>query len=285
MSQPRLLDGMLEALAARIRAAGRITILTGAGVSAASGVPTFRGPGGLWRNVRPEDLATPEAFERDPRLAWEWYDWRRQRIASCQPNVAHQVIARWSAGPPEGLPHVPEGGSHVPEGGPRARVVTQNVDDLHLRAGTQGLVRLHGSIWEMRCGGEDAGPKNRTRSMARSSCASGGAAWRDERAPLPELPPRCGSCGGPARPAVVWFGELLAPDVITAAIQACQCDVFLTVGTSAVVHPAAGLVHEAARQGAFTVEINAEPTPVSSAVDLAIQGAAEDILPRLDERL
>jgi NAD-dependent deacetylase len=250
----RHFDDSLDVLAARLGAARRVTILTGAGVSAASGVPTFRGAGGLWRNVRPEDLATPDAFERDPRLVWEWYEWRRATIASCRPNPAHEVIAHWSSRP-------------------GVRVMTQNVDDLHLRAGTHRLVRLHGSIWELRCGGSGS---------EGSAC---GAAWRDERVPLPDCPPRCQSCGGLARPAVVWFGESLAPGDVAAAVDACGCDVFVTVGTSAIVYPAAGFVHEARGRGAFTVEINAEPTPVSPAVDLAIQGRAEEILPRLDDRL
>src|SRR5215210_7712282 len=121
-----------DRLAARIRAAERLTILTGAGVSAASGVPTFRGPAGLWRHYRPEELATPEEFARDPELVWQWYAWRRETIAGCRPNAAHDVIAAWSR-----------------DRG--ARVLTQNVDDLHLRAGTAGVVRLHGSIWELAC--------------------------------------------------------------------------------------------------------------------------------------
>jgi NAD-dependent deacetylase sirtuin 5 len=154
------------------------------------------------------------------------------------------------------------------------------VDDLHVRAGTRGLIRLHGSIWDLRCGSGGSLTAGRAAGRAgRGPC--GGAAWRDERVPLPELPPRCPSCGGLARPAVVWFGEPLAAEDVAAAIQACQCDVFLTVGTSAVVYPAAGLVHEARRRGAYTAEINREPTPASQAVDLCILGAAEEILPRL----
>ncbi len=123
----------LATLAGRLRGARRVTVLTGAGISAASGVPTFRGAGGLWRNYRPEDLATPEAFARDPILLWEWYAWRRETIAGCVPNAAHEVLARWS------------------QRGGGATIVTQNVDDLHLRAGTARLVRLHGSIWELSC--------------------------------------------------------------------------------------------------------------------------------------
>jgi NAD-dependent deacetylase len=245
-------DDRLRLLADRMRAARRLTILTGAGISAASGVPTFRGRDGLWRHQRAEDLATPDAFERDPRLVWEWYDWRRATIAGCRPNAGHEVIAAWS--------------HRVPQ----CRVITQNVDDLHVRAATRRLIRMHGSIWELSCW---------------DGCAKGTHAWRDERVPLDPLPPRCPHCGGLARPAVVWFGEALASDDLHAAIEATSCDVFLTVGTSAVVYPAAGLVHEARRQGAFTAEINLQETPASTAVDVAVQGGAEVILPRVDALL
>jgi NAD-dependent protein deacetylase/lipoamidase len=241
----------LGLLASRIGEAKRLTILTGAGVSAASGVPTFRGQDGLWRHYRPEDLATPEAFGRDPRLVWEWYGWRRELIAACRPNAAHDVIARWSRRP-------------------GCQVLTQNVDDLHLRAGTRSLVRIHGSIWELSCW---------------DACAEGATPWRDERVPLPDLPPRCPHCDGTARPAVVWFGESLRTDDLRAALHATACDLFLAVGTSAVVYPAAGLVHEARSNGAFTAEINLEPTPASAAVNLAIQGAAEDVLPLIAARM
>ena len=246
-----ILADALSIVAERIRRASRLTILTGAGVSAASGVPTFRGAHGLWRQFRAEDLATPAAFARDPRLVWEWYAWRREQIAACQPNPAHDVIARWS-------------------GSDKVAVVTQNVDDLHVRAGTRGLVRLHGSIWELLCA---------------DRCASGAARWRDDRVPPPELPPRCPHCGGLARPGVVWFGEPLGAHDVEAALRATACDVFLTVGTSAVVYPAAGLMHQAKASGAFTAEINQEPTPASAIVDVAIQGGAEHILPALDDRL
>jgi len=256
------LNDELTLIAERITGARRLTILTGAGISAASGVPTFRGEGGLWRQYRPEDLATPDAFGRDPRLVWEWYAWRRETIAGCQPNAAHDVIARWSAGV--------RPGSDPGTGRLKVGVITQNVDDLHLRAGTRNLVRIHGSIWELSCW---------------DGCPAGTTPWRDERVPLADLPPRCPHCGGLARPAVVWFGEALRDEHLRAALDATACDVFLTVGTSAIVYPAAGLVHEARRQGAFTAEINLEETPASTAVDVAIHGGAEVILPRLADLL
>ena len=240
------MNDAIATLASRIREARRLTILTGAGVSAASGVPTFRGADGLWRRYRPEELATPDAFARDPQLVWEWYAWRREKIAGCRPNAAHDVIAAWAR-----------------ERG--ARVITQNVDDLHLRAGTPGLVRLHGSIWELSCWNECRGP----------------ATWRDERESLPQLPVRCPHCRGLARPAVIWFGEPLREADVRAASEATTCDVFLTVGTSAIVYPAAGLVGRAKMHRAFTAEINLEPTPASGSVDLAIHGPAEDLLPAL----
>ena len=240
----------VEAITQGLRDAKRVTILTGAGVSAASGVPTFRGPDGLWRNFRPEELATAAAFARNPELVWEWYAWRRELIAGCHPNAAHEAIARWS------------------REFERCCVLTQNVDDLHVRAGTANLTRLHGSIWELSCWD-----------------ACGASPWRDEAVPLPVSPPRCTTCGGLARPAVVWFGEALRGADLDAAFDACACDVFLTVGTSSVVHPAAGLVSEAHRRGAFTVEINLDPTPASSIVDVALHGPAEQILADLGRRL
>lgn len=244
-------------MAARLLAARRVTILTGAGVSAASGVPTFRGPDGLWRQYRPEDLATSTAFARNPELVWEWYGWRRAKVAACHPNAAHTVIAAWSAS------EAAEGG-RIPAD---VMVLTQNVDDLHLRAGTRRLVRLHGSIWEMSCWGR---------------CSAGASPWRDENVPLSPMPPRCPHCRGLARPAVVWFGESLRAADVESAIDAAACDVFLTVGTSAIVYPAAGLVHEARRHGAFTVEINPDDTAASTIVDVALHGGAEQILPELD---
>lgn len=245
-----VIDEQLDALAERLERASRVTILTGAGVSAASGVPTFRGSGGLWRQFRAEDLATPQAFARDPGLVWEWYAWRRQLIAGCRPNPAHDVIARWS------------------KTFDRCIVITQNVDDLHVRAGTVNLVRVHGSLWELSCWR-----------------ACGAPPWRDESVPLHPLPPLCPACGGLARPGVVWFGESLPTAAIEAAASACDCDAFLTIGTSAIVYPAAGLVHDAKRRGAFTVELNLEATPASEAVDLAIRGPADELLPNIAARL
>lgn len=239
-------------MATRLAGASRVTVLTGAGVSAASGVPTFRGPGGLWRTFRPEDLATPEAFARDPQLVWEWYDWRRSLVAQCQPNRAHTVLAAWS------------------RSFPLFTLVTQNVDGLHERAGAANVMRLHGSIWRLRCA---------------TPCAQGRDGWDDERVPLDPLPPVCPHCSALARPAVVWFGEALDPRVFGAATASCAANVFLAIGTSAVVYPAAGLLHEAKRRGAFTVEINPDTTEATGVVDVALTGAAEAVLDDLARRL
>jgi NAD-dependent deacetylase len=234
----------------RLASARRVTVLTGAGVSAASGVPTFRGAGGLWREFRAEDLATPSAFARDPQLVWEWYDWRRSILARCEPNRAHHVLAAWSRQYPS------------------FDLITQNVDGLHERAATQNVTRLHGSIWTLQCW---------------NACGCG--PWLDERVPLRPLPPRCGSCDGLARPGVVWFGESLDPKHLTHAENACACDVFLLVGTASVVYPAAGLTGLARARGAFVIEINPETTPVSGTVDVSLRAPAEVALDELNARL
>ena len=242
----------MKALVNRLTPDARITVLTGAGVSAASGVPTFRGADGLWKNFKPETLATAEAFGRDPRLVWEWYAWRRARIASCEPNAAHHVLADWS------------------HRFPNFRLITQNVDGLHERSGTLNTIRLHGSIWEVSCW---------------QGCAKSPARWRDDTLTFAELPPKCPHCGGMVRPGVVWFGETLESDVVQQASDATACDVFITIGTSAIVYPAAGFIERAKRGGAFTVEINPEATPATSTVDLAIREPAEKALSELSAAL
>jgi len=257
----------LERVRLALRAARRITILTGAGVSAASGVPTFRGAGGLWRNRQAQQLATPEAFREDPALVWEWYAWRRQVIAGCEPNAAHRTIAGWSAR--DGF-----------------TLITQNVDGLHERAGTRHVVRYHGSIWRLRCTARDNGRHLAADDTDGTEKAEGLATdthaseWDDLRVPLDPLPPTCPRCGALARPGVVWFGEAIPTGAARAAQAATACDVFLSIGTSAVVYPAAGLVADARARGAFTVEINPETT--ASAVDVALAMPAEVALPLLD---
>ena len=242
----------IEALARRLASARRVAVLTGAGVSAASGIPTFRGAGGLWKEFRPEELATPEAFARDPKTVWEWYAWRRELVARAKPNRAHEVLASWS------------------RRFPRFTLVTQNVDGLHERAGTENVVRFHGSLWDVGCA---------------SACPGAPRRWSDDRVPFPEMPPRCPHCGGLLRPGVVWFGEPIDPEVFGRALAALDCDVCLVVGTSAVVYPAAGFSDEAHRRGAFVAEINPETTDASARVDLAISGKAEEVLVEVERRL
>jgi NAD-dependent deacetylase len=247
-----VIDDALARAVAAIRAARAITVLTGAGVSAASGVPTFRGADGLWKKRRAESLATPEAFEQDPRLVWEWYDWRRGMIRDARPNPAHDVLARWTR--------------------ERATtLITQNVDGLHERAGAEGVIRLHGSIWHVRCW---------------RRCVKGETDWLDDTVPLATLPPHCPHCGSFVRPGVVWFGEPLDPAVLDQARAAAgACDVFLTVGTSAVVYPAAGLIPEAKRAGATIIEINPDATSASAAADVVIRQPAVEALTAIDSNL
>jgi NAD-dependent protein deacetylase/lipoamidase len=227
-----------------LKSAKRIVVLTGAGISAESGIPTFRGAGGLWRNFRAEDLATPAAFARDPKLVWEWYDWRRGLIANARPNAGHEAIAeleRRVAG---------------------FTLITQNVDGLHRQADSRNVLEIHGSIWILRC----------------VQC---GAEREDRSVPLNELPPRC-HCGGIERPGVVWFGEGLDARVWHNAEEAAiSADVLLVAGTSAVVYPAASLVPLAKRSGARVIEINLDETPISSVVDCSLRGASGEILPQL----
>ncbi len=239
--------------------AGRIVVLTGAGVSAESGIPTFRGSGGLWKSHRPEALATPEAFARDPCTVWEWYAWRRGLVAECAPNAAHRALARLALERPG-----------------RTTLVTQNVDGLHHRAarGEAGEhnpapafpLEVHGAIHRDRC----------------SECG-----LRDE-APGPvdassrDTLPLCPGCGALMRPDVVWFGEPLDSDVIGAAFRAAQeADLCLVVGTSALVYPAASVPDVTRSGGGAVVEVNLEPTPLSASADVSLSGPAGTLLPLL----
>jgi len=245
-------DRELALMADRLHAGARTTVLTGAGVSSASGVPTFRGTDGLCRRHRPEDLATPHAFRRDPALIWEWYDWRRRLVADCEPNRAHAVLAAWTRRDRD------------------MRLITQNVDGLHERAGALRVIRFHGSLWEVGCW---------------EQCPDSPKRWGDLTVPFKTLPPTCSYCGGLLRPGVVWFGEGIDPGVLAQSDDATACDLFLTIGTSSLVHPAAGLIEQARRRGAFTVEINPVDTAVSDQVDLVLRGTAEAVLTAIEHRM
>lgn len=234
-----------QQLISELRAARAVAVLTGAGVSAESGVPTFRdAQRGLWAQYDPHDLATPEAFARNPRLVWEWYSWRRELVAGVQPNPAHSALVTLE--------------QHVPT----FTLITQNVDGLHHRAGSQHILELHGNLAR----------------TVRASDRQPVTTWDDTG----EVPPRCPSTGSLLRPDVVWFGEMLPTDTLEAAFAAAaSCDVFFSIGTSGVVQPAASLPALAARNGATVVVINPDVTPHTASSDYALQGAAGVILPAL----
>ncbi len=229
----------------------RVVALTGAGISAPSGVPTFRGKEGLWRHYDPRQLATPQAFARDPHLVWEWYDWRRQRIAPCEPNAAHRTLVEMEQALPPG---------HL-------AIITQNVDGLHQKAGSRNLLALHGDIWTVRC----------------LEC---GYRAEDRRVPLPEIPPHCPRCGGLLRPDVVWFGETLPYVVLEHAFAVVRAaDEMWVIGTSALVQPAVTLALVAREYGARLVEFNLAPTSISDRADEKIWGSVERTLPDWWQRM
>jgi NAD-dependent deacetylase len=231
-------------LESRLRSGGPILALTGAGVSAESGLATFRGPGGMWEGHDPMELATPHAFEADPLTVWRFYAWRRARAAAAEPNPAHRALAALEAARPG------------------FTLVTQNVDGLHERAGSRNVVRLHGSLWRVRC-------------------VDAGHAADDLREDLGELPPRC-HCGALLRPGVVWFGEALPADALARAERAArEAALVIVAGTSSLVYPAAELPRIARAASAFVVEVNPEPTPLSDDVDERLAGPAGAILPQL----
>lgn len=228
----------------QLRAAKNITVLTGAGISAESGVPTFRdAQTGFWENYKPEDLATPQAFRRNPKLVWEWYAMRREMAKKVRPNAGHAALVE------------------IEKRVLKFTLVTQNVDNLHRRAGSRHVIELHGNIERTKCFDEDTVIES----------------WNSK-----EIPPRCPKCGGMLRPDVVWFGEMLPAGTFEKAEEASQsCDVFLSVGTSGIVYPAAGLPFEALKFGGTTVEINSDETPLTAHVHHVLRGASGEILPEL----
>jgi NAD-dependent deacetylase len=222
-----------------------VTVLTGAGISAESGIPTFRGETGLWRNFRSEDLATPEAFSKDPKLVWEWYEWRRKIVRNAKPNPGHYALAELEN---QILTFT---------------LITQNIDGLHQLAGSRNIIEMHGNLWQVRC----------------TKC---GEIEQNHEVPFRELPPMCGQCQSIGRPNIVWFGEIIPITIIDSALIAIEkCDVMLIVGTSGVVEPAASLGLIAKQAGKPVIEINLEHTPNSGLYDLSIFGKSGEILPLL----
>ncbi len=236
-------EGELKAARDRIASARSITVLTGAGISADSGVPTFRGEGGLWKQFRAEELATPEAFESHPEIVWEWYQWRRKIIAEKSPNPAHTALVL------------------LEQTCPGFTLITQNVDGLHALAGSRKMIELHGSLWRLRCIG--CGRITENRSLE-----------------LPPLP-ACKDCGALLRPDVVWFGEAIDPADLQTSLEACKTgEVFLVVGTSGVVQPAASFASLAKAHGAFTIEVNTVDSEMIDR-DALLIGRASEVVPQL----
>ena len=228
-----------------LASATRVVTLTGAGASQESGLRTFRdAQTGLWAQYKPEDLASPEAFARDPKLIWDWYAWRREAVKGVRPNPGHYALVE------------------MEKRIPTFALITQNVDGLHRFAGSQNVLELHGNIQKVRC----------------SECGTLTETWGDDT----EAVPTCAACGGMLRPDVVWFGEALPRPVLEAAVTAARdCQVYFSIGTSGVVQPAASLAHAARNNGSIVIEINAEPTPLTPKVDFAFHGKSGEILPEL----
>jgi NAD-dependent deacetylase len=240
-------DSALEQTARALAGGGPVVVLTGAGISAESGVPTFRGPGGLWQGHRAEDLATPDAFRRDPRMVWDFYNWRRELIAPLLPNAAHEALVKLEKSTEDSL------------------LLTQNVDGLHREAGSRRILEIHGNIW-------------------RVSCTRCGEVREDRTVPLP-WPPSCHLCGGLLRPHVVWFGEALEVAMLARAWEALEsCEVLLVIGTSGLVQPAASFAGVAKHAGAFVAELNLEPGPFTDQMDAVITGPAGQTVPALVRR-
>lgn len=236
-----------EMLIEKLAQSHKIVFLTGAGVSAESGVATFRGDGGIWSKMSPEELASVNGFMRNPQLVWQWYQHRRALMHDVLPNAGHYAIAELERIYPE------------------TTLITQNIDGLHARSGSVNILELHGNI-------------------SRNKCFKCGLFYEKEISLDGELP-HC-DCGGIIRPDVVWFGEMLPKEIISSAFQAAeQAEVFFSVGTSAVVQPAASLPLMASHNGAFVVEVNIEPTELTRRADLFLQGKSGEVLPRIVEKL
>ncbi|WP_279526777.1 SIR2 family NAD-dependent protein deacylase [Nesterenkonia sphaerica] len=254
----QVLSGVTDELAALVRSASRVAVLSGAGISAESGVPTFReSQTGLWEEFSAEDLATPEAFQHAPALVWTWYRWRQSLIQQVAPNPGHAALARWQRG--------------MAGAGGVLSIITQNVDDLHERAGAEVLAHLHGSIFEHRCA-ECGKPAELPPPDYDGFTAP----------PEPEQPPTCACCGAFVRPGVVWFGEMLPMEAFEAASAAVRsADVVIVAGTSGIVQPAASLPLLALERGAPLIEVNPVESDISEVMDFCLRGPAGEMLPAL----
>ncbi|MCK4352341.1 NAD-dependent deacylase [candidate division WOR-3 bacterium] len=246
-----------SALGGLIRAKS-LAVLTGAGISAESGIPTFRGKDGLWKNYRAEELATPYAFKSNPKLVWEWYNWRREIISKAKPNKAHYAIAELETIYKDFI------------------LITQNVDDLHRRAGSKKIIELHGNIFRTRC--SECGKKHGN-THPPAGCRAGMKTRIDTEVGGIHKLPIC-DCGGLLRPDIVWFGESI-PNIEEAFSESSECDFMLVVGTSGIVEPAASLPRIAKSNGAFVLEINLAETPITQVADYSIFDKAGKILPEL----
>ena len=239
----------------------RICLLTGAGISAESGIPTFRDKQtGLWENYGVEELATPEAFARDPKLVWSWYQWRRQLVANKKPNPAHHALAQWQY--------------HTQSSDQQLTLITQNVDDLHEQAGST-VTHLHGNLWRNRCSQCETPYQDQARASYDTQNALN----------FGDTLITCSHCDGYVRPDIVWFGEALPVQAWeTAESAAADCEVFISIGTSSLVYPAAGLAQLAKQNGAKVIEINPHPTP-NAIVDITLAEKAGVVLPILIQQL
>lgn len=256
----------LEGLLTALREAQHVCVLTGAGISAESGVPTFRdAQSGLWEQYDPLDLATPEAFLRDPELIWRWYRWRRELVAKAQPNPGHLALPR------------------LAELVPRLTLITQNVDGLHQRAGSTDVIEFHGNLFKNRCSVNDCiidGEQEADRCFVEDCIIDPGTEEADDAVPV------CPGCGGHLRPGVVWFGESIPEHALSNSFAAAaDCDVFLSIGTSSLVYPAAGLAEIAKNSGATVAEVNPDPTEHAAGFDHAIAAKAGTVLPEILKRM
>jgi NAD-dependent deacetylase len=246
MDMTNIID--IERAAKRLAVTKFLLVITGAGISNESGIPTFRGNDGLWKNYRAEELATPWAFEKDPVTVWKWYDWRRGIIGNAQPNPGHLAI------------------KELEDRFENFLLITQNVDGLHGRTGVKNIVEIHGNLWRVRC------MREHTTSMLVD-------------VPLSSIPPKC-QCGAPLRPDVVWFGESIPTQALEQSFRALEmCDTLIVVGTSGAVYPVASFPETVKRNGGFVIEVNMEETAISRIADIALYGKSGEILPKLVKSL